>query len=72
MTLEDTGDRGARIVVTRDGRPPEEHGHITYDDALRRHFIEWNRTGCLALEQYKRDHWDSKFYPAMVRHGRTS
>jgi hypothetical protein len=67
MTLEDTGDRGARIVVTHHGKNPREYGSIRYDESQSRHFIEWNRSGCLALEQYKRDHWDTKFYTAMAR-----
>jgi hypothetical protein len=66
LDLVDTGNRNADIIGTsRDGRKP--YGQITFDATLDRHIIEWNRTGCLALEQYKRDAWDTKFYYKMAQ-----
>lgn len=66
ISLEDTGE-GRAAIVYRERTDPEDVGEIFFDTAQNRHIIEWNRTGCLALEQYKRDHWDSKFYYTMAR-----
>ncbi len=69
LDLVDTGNRNADIIGTnRDGREP--YGQITFDAAQDRHIIEWNLAGCRAIEQYKRDFWDSKFYYAMAEAAR--
>jgi hypothetical protein len=65
IKLEDTGDDGAVIVYTaNDG--PQEVGDIRFDPGQNCHIIEWNDTGWMVLERYKRDHWDSKFYYTMA------
>lgn len=68
IALEDTGDRTADIMGTPNWENAQVFGRISYDTARARHIIEWNRTGTLALEQYKRDHWDTKFYYAMAEY----
>jgi len=68
--LEDTGNDGAAIICKGHGKP-QTFGKIEYDPKQARHFITWNRDGCLALEQYKRDFWDSKFYYTMAEHVRS-
>jgi hypothetical protein len=69
LALRDTGNRGAEIVCTSNaGTQP--YGHIDFDTAQDRHIIEWNRDGRCALEEYKRDHWNSKFYYTMAAAGR--
>lgn len=61
----DATENGATIVCTSaDG--VQEFGEIDYTPQQNRHVIAWNRTGCLALEQYKRDYWDTAFYAAMA------
>lgn len=66
LQLVDAGPIGAKIICTQKGGGPTAFGDIKFDPALDRHIIEWNRHGCMALEQYKRDHWDSKFYYVMA------
>jgi hypothetical protein len=66
IQLKDAGANGATIVCTQKGGGPAAFGRIRFDPAQNRHIIEWNRSGRLALEEYKRDHWDSKFYYAMA------
>ena len=70
IDLEDTGDGGALIVCIPDGEPPRDYGRIEYDAAKGHHVIEWSRDGCLALEQYKRDAWDSKFHSWLMQRRR--
>ena len=66
MWLVDAGDDGATIMCNAEDGVPQEFGTITYDAVKARHVIEWNHDGCLAIESYKRDHWDSKFYYTMA------
>jgi hypothetical protein len=66
LRLEDDGNDGAVIVCEADGAAAQTFGEISYDPVKARHVINWNRDGCLAIESYKRDHWDSKFYYVMA------
>lgn len=66
IQLVDAGGGGATIVCTQQGGGPANFGDIRLDPVKGWHVIEWNRAGHLALEQYKRDHWDSKFYYIMA------
>jgi hypothetical protein len=65
LRLEDIGNGGA-VIVCEAGAAAQKFGEISYDPAKARHVINWNRDGCLAIESYKRDHWDSKFYYVMA------
>jgi hypothetical protein len=69
LALRDTGSRGAEIVCTTGGETVP-YGHIEFDLEQDRHIIEWNRDGRLALEEYKRNHWDTWFYIEMAKAGR--
>lgn len=72
IALRGTGARTAAIVCTLNGSETEQtYGHVHFDAVQDRHVIEWNRDGCLAIEQYKRDYWDTKFYYAMAARGRS-
>lgn len=66
LDLEPVGN-GARIIGTTAQTTRLRFGQIDYDPERSRHYIHWNRNGCLALEQYKRDAWDTKFYYAMAQ-----
>lgn len=70
IELRATGNRTAGIVGTPPNEGRQDYGHIDFDAALNRHIIGWSRDGCLALEQYKRDFWDTKFYYAMAEAAR--
>lgn len=72
IELRDTGDRTADIVCMYRAEPRKSFGHIEFDAAQNRHIIEWNRDGRLALEQYKRDYWDTKFYYTMAEWRKSS
>jgi hypothetical protein len=64
--LEDTGNAGAAIMCNADHGIPTRFGDIKYDEGQARHFIEWTRAGCMLIDRYKRDHWDTKFYSALA------
>lgn len=65
IRLEDAGNGNAEIVGSTKC-DSGTFGTIEYDPQRNRHIITWNDKGCLALEQYKRDYFDSKFYYVMA------
>jgi len=64
--LEDAGANGATIFYRSRGGP-QEFGRIAFDTGRDRHIITWNRAACLTLEEFKRNHWDTRFYYAMAQ-----
>lgn len=66
IKLMDAGADGADITY-RDSHGLKTVGDIRFDPDLNRHIIEWNDTGWMVLERYKRDHFDSKFYYTMAK-----
>ena len=66
IALKDTGNRTAKIVCTHPGSEAETYGHIHFSTERDRYFVEWNATGKDALEEYRRNAWDTKFYTAMA------
>lgn len=66
MRLLSVGPGRGAVVITHDGGPLHV-ADVTYGKTLTETEVEWNDDGRLALEQYKRDHWNSKIYPAIAR-----
>lgn len=59
--LEDRGDGHAAVSMWLDGER-QTVALVDYGETKATSDVQWNRTGTLALEQYKRDWWDTKFY----------
>lgn len=68
MRLVDLGDGQAAVIITGPG-DPFIAADVTYGEASTQAAVEWTRYGCLALEQYKRDAWNSQIYVALAHRG---
>lgn len=64
MRLVDLGDGRAAVVVTSGGQQIYAADITHGTDPTR---ITWTDEGCMEIEQYKRDAWDTRIYSAIAR-----
>lgn len=64
--LENRGNGHAAVSMwVDDGR--QTVALVDYGETTATTDVRWNRTGTLALEQYRRDAWDTQFYKEIAQ-----
>lgn len=66
MRLEHLDGGAVIVVIVR--RDERLHvADVTYGDSLTDTEVHWTDLGTMEIQQYKRDHWNSKIYPEIAR-----
>lgn len=65
VLLENHGDGHAAVSMWVE-RKRQTVAHVDYGATGATSEVRWNETGTIALEQYKRDMWDTRFYARLA------
>lgn len=65
IRLESHGDGHAAVSMWVEG-DRQTVAHVDYGATGATSDVRWNDTGTIALEQYKRDMWDTRFYARLA------